>query len=152
MAAADLLAAAGADARTRGLLFHEWFQKVGFSDQPDGVPHESALRACARREAPEVPDGELSTWIAEFREALRVPEIREVLEQNGAKELWTERAFALRVDGQLLQGRAGAAQRGQQGLQVVACGWGLEAMPGCFHVWNLPELGSSCHLGPAARA
>ena len=105
MAAADLLAPGGADARTRGLLFHEWFQKVGFLDQPDGVPNDSALRACARRQAPELPDGELSTWIAEFREALRVPEIRKVLEQDGAKDLWTERAFALRVDGQLLQGR-----------------------------------------------
>ena len=102
---ADLLASAGGDARARGLVFHEWFQMVGFLDQPEGVPSDPALRASARQQAPELPDGQLEDWIADFRRVLGIPAIREVLERNGAHELWTERAFALRANDQLLQGR-----------------------------------------------
>ena len=49
------------------VVFHEWFQMVGFLDQPEGVPSDPALRASARQQAPELPDGQLEDWIADFR-------------------------------------------------------------------------------------
>ena len=102
---ADLLRSGGGDARTRGLVFHDWFECVGFVDEPGGVPEDDRLRSRARRHSPTLSDAEIDSWILQFREALQKPQIRAALQRSGAKELWRERAFALREDGHLLQGR-----------------------------------------------
>ena len=48
---------------------------------------------------------EIDAWIVQFKQALKQPQIREALVRDGAQELWQERAFALRTDSKLLQGR-----------------------------------------------
>jgi ATP-dependent helicase/nuclease subunit A len=102
---AEILAVAGADARTRGLVFHEWFQQVSFADDPEGVPNDDVLRNLVRRQAPAVAPDVIDAWLGDFHAALETPAIHAVLQRNGANHLWSERAFALKEDGQLLQGR-----------------------------------------------
>ena len=102
---ADLLRSSGAAARNRGLAFHDWFECVGFADEEDGVPSDERLRQRVRCLALSPSDGTINQWIDQFREALRSASLQSMLRRNGARELWRERAFALREDGQLLRGR-----------------------------------------------
>ena len=105
VAGADLLRTTGADARTRGLVFHDWFEGVGFIDDAEGVPDDDQLRSRARHHAATLGDEDLDGWILQFRETLQKAPIRAALQRDGARELWQERTFALREDGKLLQGR-----------------------------------------------
>lgn len=83
-------------------MFHDWFQGVGFVDEPGGVPPDEQLRTRARHRAPGLADRALDDWLHRFHEALSKPGLRSLLQRAGARDLWLERAFALREDGRLL--------------------------------------------------
>jgi ATP-dependent exoDNAse (exonuclease V) beta subunit len=102
---ADLLRSTGGDARLRGLVFHDWFECVGFVDEAGWIPDDEQLRSKACHHYPSLGDVGLEGWIRQFHEALQKPPIRAALQRDGARELWRERTFALREDGRLLQGR-----------------------------------------------
>ncbi len=103
--AADLLAMEGAPQRLRGSVMHAWFVAVGFIGRDD-LPADERLREMAQR-MPGVEATSIGAMIKDFRAMLARPAIAAALApRDGVDcELWRERSFAVRVEGDMIQGR-----------------------------------------------
>lgn len=104
----DLLNLEPAMQRVRGTVIHEWFALIDWLDDEASGPEDEALVQVARRAVTEVDDDGLRQHIAQFRRMLCDPVIRGALRkpaQSSPIDLWRERAFAVPLNGQLLQGR-----------------------------------------------
>jgi ATP-dependent helicase/nuclease subunit A len=105
----DLLDLEPAMQRVRGTIIHEWFALIDWlGGEDDTGPSDEELLRAARRAVPECDDAAASVYLLEFRRMLTHRAVRDVLTRgagDGGLELWRERAFAVRVEGKLLQGR-----------------------------------------------
>ncbi len=106
---ADLLRLSPAVQRVRGTIIHEWFALIDWlRDEHDDGPGDEELLRAAKRAAPECDEAAAIALLPEFRRMLAQRAVRDVLTHGRGDvepELWRERAFAVRVEGKLLQGR-----------------------------------------------
>ncbi len=106
----DLLALEKPVNRKRGVVFHAWFEGVGFLTDADGVPQVQDLMAAASGRFPGLPFEELKKWAVSFAHAMGQGAVREALAmprvEAGLKvELWRERDFVVMDDGKILRGQ-----------------------------------------------
>jgi ATP-dependent exoDNAse (exonuclease V) beta subunit len=105
----DLLNIEPAMQRVRGTIIHEWFSMIDWlDDEGDAGLSDEVLLSAARRVAPECDKATASALLPEFRRMLGHRAVRAALVRVRGEiepELWRERAFAVSVEGKLLQGR-----------------------------------------------
>jgi ATP-dependent exoDNAse (exonuclease V) beta subunit len=64
-------------AKSRGVVVHAWFEKIGWVE--DELPQESELIDIARRIGPDLPEDQIHSLLANFRGWVRNPAIRAAL-------------------------------------------------------------------------
>jgi ATP-dependent helicase/nuclease subunit A len=107
---ADLLALEKPVNRKRGVVFHAWFEGVGFVQAGDAAPTAAELVEVANKRFPGLPAEELGKWAASFAQAMASPVVRGALvfpeiQSGQTVELWRERDFVVLDDGKMLQGQ-----------------------------------------------
>ena len=92
-------------ARLRGTVVHAWCEEVEWLE--DGPFEEAALMARAQKEAPGLGEDRLREWLADFRDWMKAPDIREALSRDtypsGAR-VERELPFLHRLPDGILQG------------------------------------------------
>jgi len=106
--AADLFDLTSATAMLRGSVIHAWFEQVRWADDP--IPQDDALLRMGRRIAPQAGDDWLSAQLDAFRRMLAHRGVVAALSRpeaglNEHLDLWLERAFAVRLGGQMVTGQ-----------------------------------------------
>ena len=119
-----LLSRERSEAREKGVVFHAWFERVGWLDEASAPPGREILEAAAREAGFEPVPPE--AWLREFTEACRLPEIRKSLSKSRyarfgrgpALELLREHPFIVRIEDEILQGRFDRLVVGRDGKGV----------------------------------
>lgn len=97
-----------AAALNRGSLLHAWFEAVGWLE--DGAPNDETLLALAASK-PEFANLDVAGELARFRHSLSLPVVQAALSRagyeraDGTPQLFRERAFAVRRNDTLLNGK-----------------------------------------------
>ena len=100
VSAGDLLRLDRAGGMGYGTVMHALFEQVGYIE--DGVPDDVTLLRAA--ESSRVEGVDVQQAIDAFKSSLEMPQVRALLQRDGADDLWRERRFMTRVEGGLVNG------------------------------------------------
>jgi len=92
----------------RGSVIHTWFEQIRWASDP--IPEDKALLGIGRQVAPQAADAWLRRQLDAFKRMATDPGVVAALAEpatspNDRVELWQERSFAVRLDGQMVTGR-----------------------------------------------